>query len=77
MHELSKKVLQVIVNQEIICTTALVQPANKNEASFHLHPANPAVKNLGRYLRLFHNTATLFFPPFNKLYRHKILNLAN
>lgn len=62
----------MILKRKIICFIALPQATNEHEASFHLDPANSVIKNLGKYQRLFHNTATFIFPSsFSKLCRYK------
>ena len=38
------------------------QASNEHEASFHVDPANPVIKNLGKYQGLFHNAITSFLP---------------
>lgn len=51
------KMLMTLI-QEIICIIAPPQPTKEHEASFHLDPENLVRKNLGKYQRLCHYTAT-------------------
>lgn len=77
MHAFHFKMLMTL-KREIICIIALPQATNEHEASFHLNPENLVIKNLRKYQRLFHNTATFILlplppppPSFSKLCRYK------